>query len=155
MCSNYLLQSRGLNRSHWKVLLPGAAGFTKSGRQMARQQSRQLQSTLLLPCHYFFQSSSVLSSQKPVSHLDLLSEGLFRAAPLFLRIPFCNNIALFFFFFSIFTELTACPVSLASHAQSPVLWFVDEVYFCHKRSKTKRERINACRLDAVFAFQGE
>lgn len=34
--------------------IPGAAGFTESGRQMARQQSETIQSTLLLPCSYFF-----------------------------------------------------------------------------------------------------
>lgn len=125
--------SRGLNESWWPFFIHGAVGFTESGRQLVRQQSEMLQSTLLLPCSYFFKSSSVLSRQTSISHTQICFS---RSS--FLRVMFCNDNALFLIY-SHRANCMACLSVCATHAQSPVLWFVEEVYFCHKRNKTKRE----------------
>lgn len=74
--------------------IPGATGFTESEGQTVTPRS-----TLLLPCSYFFQLSSVLSSQTSGSHSDLLSGACFSRSS-FLRIMFCKDIALLFFQYS-------------------------------------------------------
>lgn len=77
---------------------------------------------------------------------SVLGAGFSRSS--FLRITFCKDVALSLFFFLFFLSqyshrANRMPCQSASRSQSPVLRFVIEVYFCHKRNKTKTELMPA------------
>lgn len=124
----------------------GAAGFT-SRRQMVRQQ---LKRNVNSPQYYFHAATfipAILSAFQPDTGLPLSDHcsGARFSHSSFLPTAFCKDTALFFFFFfpfSVFSQSPPHALSVcATHAQSPVLWFVEKVYFCHKRNKNKAREL--------------
>lgn len=81
MCSNHVLQYSRVNGSQWQVSFPGPLALLRAGDRWQGSGLKMFLSTLLLPCSYFFQPSSVLSSQTLVSHSDLFL-GPVSVAPL-------------------------------------------------------------------------
>lgn len=120
---------------------------------MVRQQSKK--STVLLPCSYFF--PDVLSAFQQDAGLTLRSVlGACFSRSSFLRITFCKDIALLFYCFSQYSHrANRMPCQSVPHVhKSPVLCFSEEVYFCHKRNKTKQRKLMLrCCLDDVLLFE--
>ena len=141
MGSDHPLQSRGLNGSQWQVSFMGPLGSPEAGDRWwdsSWSETLTVHNTTSMQL-LLFQPSSVLSSQTPVSHSRITATG----APLSYQQRFVKILLFFFSFpFSVFSQSPPHALSVcATHAQSPVLWFVEEVYFCHKRNKNKAREL--------------
>lgn len=136
--------------------IPGAAGFTGSGRQMVRQQPKTIHFTLRLRCSYFFPVFSAFQQDVSLTLRSVLGACFSRSS--FLRITFCKDVALFLFFFSCFVifffpELNRMPCQSVPHMHKALSCALLKRFISVTKELKQRQRINACRLDEVLNFK--
>ena len=125
----------------------GAAGFTESRRQMVRQHPERYSP------HYYFHAVTLSSRPQcfPArrrSHTQICSRGLVSVAPL--SYEFCKDIALFFQYSH---RANCMPCQSVPHMHKALSCGLLKRFISVTKEIKQRQRINACRLDAVLHFK--